>query len=336
MPRSLIPARLLAGLFTAVTLHVAHTANAQPAPTGSGSSYPSRPIRIVVPFTTGGGSDMLGRLAAQKLTEAFKQQSVIENRAGAGGRIGAEYVAKAAPDGYTLLLTGSGAIIMAPALYRSVPYEVSRDLAPITLVASSALVLITHPNVPVQSVRDLIALSKARPGQLNFSSAGPGSPGHLAGELFQSMASARLAHVSYRGTAPGVLSVVMGETDLMFSNMLAVTSALQSARLRAIATTSLRRSAAHPQLPTFAESGLPGFEVVTFYGLLAPAGTSPEIVDRLNGVLVKSWRSSDTQKRLAVDGSEPVTSTPQEFTALIRSETEKWSRIIKHAGITPL
>ena len=163
---------------------------------------------------------MLGRLAAQKLTEELKQQTVIENRAGAGGRIGADAVAKSPPDGYTLLLTGSGAIIMAPALYRAVPYDVARDFAPITLVASSAHVLVTHPNVPVKSVKDLIALSRARPGQLNYASAGTGAPGHLAGELFGSMAKSRLSHVAYRGTAPGVLSVVMGETDLMFSNML--------------------------------------------------------------------------------------------------------------------
>ena len=297
--------------------------------------YPTRAIRIVIPFTPGGGSDMLGRLAAQKLTEEFKQQSVIENRAGAGGRIGAEYVAKSPPDGHTLLLTGSGAIIMAPALYRTVPYDVARDFAPITQVASSAHVLVTHPSVPVKSVRDLIALSKARPGQLNYASAGTGAPGHLAGELFGSMAKSRLSHVAYRGTAPGVLSVVMGETDLMFSNMLSVMSALQSARLRAVAITSLQRSLSYPHLPTFAESGLPGFEVVTHYGILAPMGTPPGVITRLNQALVKGWQSGDTHKRLEEDGSEPVTSTPQAFAALIRSETEKWTRIIKDAGISP-
>lgn len=309
----------------------AQTANAQIA----ALPYPSRSIRIVIPFTPGGGSDMLGRLAAQKLTEEFRQQTVIENRAGAGGRIGADAVAKSPPDGYTLLLTGSGAIIMAPALYRTVPYDVARDFAPITLVASSAHVLVTHPNVPVKSVKDLIALSRARPGQLNYASAGTGAPGHLAGELFGSMAKTRLSHVAYRGTAPGVLSVVMGETDLMFSNMLSVMSALQSARLRAVAITSLQRSASYPQLPTFNESGLPGFEVVTHYGMLAPSGTPPAIITRLNQALVKGWQSGDTHKRLEADGSEPITSTPQTFAALIRSETEKWTRLIKDAGISP-
>lgn len=331
MHLSIPPFATLAGLWSCAACLL----TAGIVPDAAAQAYPQRPIRIIVPFTPGGGSDMLGRLSAQKLTEGFMQQSVVENRAGAGGRMGAEYVAKSPADGYTLLLTGSGSIMMAPALYRTVPYETSRDFAPITLVSSSALVLITHPSVPVKTVRDLIALSGTRPGQLNFSTAGSGSPGHLAGELFQSMAKTRLAHVAYRGTAPGVLSVVMGETDLMFSNMLSVASALQSARLRALAVTSLQRSAAYAHLPTIAESGLPGFEVVTYYGLLAPAGTPPDIVERINSVLTRSWRSADIRKRLEADGSEPVTSTPPEFAALIRSETDKWTRIIKNAGIAP-
>lgn len=277
----------------------------------------------------------MARLVAQHLTEAFKQQAVVENRAGAGGRVGTEAVARSAPDGYTLLLTGSGAIVYAPALYQKLPYDVQRDLAPITLVASTAFMLVVHPAVPVRSVKELIALCKAKPGALNYASSGAGAPGHLSAELFQSMAKVKMAHVAYKGTSPALLSVITGETGLSFSNIIPSVAAVQSGRLRALAVTSLQRSSVFRDVPTLNESGLPGYETVTHYGVLAPAGTPAEIIAMLNAALVKGLHSGDTRKRLEADGSELRTSTPDEFARVIKSETDKWSRVIKQAGIQP-
>jgi len=296
-------------------------------------SYPAKPIRVVAPFAPGGGSDMMARLVAQKLGEAFRQQAVVENRPGAGGRLGTESVARTDPDGHTLLLTGSGSIILAPALYPKLPYEVLRDLAPITTVATSSYILVVHPTVPAKSVKELIALARARPGALNYASSGPGAPAHLAAELFKSAASVNVIHVPYKGTGPGILSVVTGETGLMFSNMLGVDTFVQTGRLRALGVTTLSRSARFPEVPTIAESGLPGFETVTYYGVLAPAGTPREIITQLNNALAKGLHTAETRKRLAAVDSELRTCTPEEFSRLIRNDTEKWSRLIRTAGI---
>ncbi len=301
----------------------------------SAQTYPSRPIRVVVPFPAGGGSDTMGRLVAQKLTEGLKQQAYVDNRGGAGGRVGTEHAARSAPDGYTLLLVGSGAIIMAPALYRKLPYDVQRDFAPIGSVAASSYVLALHPAVPAQSMRQLIALCKAKPAALNYASSGLGAPGHLTGELFQSMAQVKMVHIPYKGTSPALMAVIGGESDLIFSNILPAVPAVQSRRLRAIGITSLRRSSILPQVPTIAESGLPGFESETRYGVLAPAGTPREIVMRVNAALVKGLQSADTRKSMEADGSEVVTSTPEEFADFIKRDTERWARVIKSAGIKP-
>ena len=298
-------------------------------------AYPTKPIRVVVPFVPGGGSDTLGRMVAQKLAEGLKQQAFVDNRGGAGGRLGADLVAKAAPDGYTLLFTGSGTLIMAPALYEKLPYDPQKDFAPITLIASSAYVLLVHPAVPVRSLKQLIALCRARPGLLNYASAGLGAPGHLSGELFQSMAGVKMAHVPYKGTAPGIMSVIAGETDLTFSSLVPAVPAIHSGRVRAVAVTSSSRSSILPEVPTMAESGLPGFETMTHYGVLAPAGTARDIVATLNAVLVKELQSAEVRKRLETDGSELSTSTPEEFARLIRTETAKWMKVIKAAGIKP-
>jgi tripartite-type tricarboxylate transporter receptor subunit TctC len=331
--------KALALLFASLVL-TAHAQTTSTGPstelrTGSGQAFPSRPIRVVVPFPAGGGSDLLGRLVAQTLTDGFKQQAVVENRGGAGGRVGTELVAKAAADGYTLLVTGSGAIVIAPALHEKLSYNVQKDFDPVTLVASSSYVLVMHPAVPVKTLKQLIALSRLKPGVLNYASSGLGTPGHLAAELFRSMARVKIAHVSYKGTAPGLLSVITGETDLMFSNFLPAVAPLRSGRLRAIAVTSAHRCPIFPNVPTVAESGLPGFETVTHYGVLAPAGMRREIVESLNSTLVKGLHAGDTRKRLEADGSELHTSTPEEFARLIRTETAKWSTVIKAAGIKP-
>lgn len=300
-----------------------------------GQIYPVKPVRIVVPFAPGGGADLMGRVVAQKLTESFRQQTIVDNRPGAAGRVGTEHVAKAAPDGYTLLLATSSVMITAPALYAKLPYNVQKDLAPVTLVASAAYVLVVHPSVPVKTVRELIALAKSQPGLLNYSSSGPGGPAHLSAELFQSMAKVKIVHVPYKGSAPGTMAAMAGETDLMFSNILPAVPAIRSGRLRPLAITSGKRSSVMPKVPTVMESGLAGFQVETLYGVLAPAGTPRDIVERLNAELVKSLDAPETRKRLQSDGSEVITSSPEEFAKVIKEETAKWSRVIKGAGIHP-
>lgn len=298
--------------------------------------YPNRPIRVVVAFAPGGGSDMMARLVTQTLTQAFNESAVVDYRPGAGGRVGTLSVARSTPDGYTLLMTGTGAIVLAAALYgKKLPYDPQKDLAPITAVASSLYVLVVHPAVPVRSVRELIALAKSRPGVLNYASSGVGAPAHLAAELFRASTDIRMAHVAYKGTSPGMMSVVTGETDLMFSNILPAVSSIQSGRLRAIAVTSLQRSPVFAAVPTVAESGVPGFETVTYYGVYAPTGTPLDIVTQINAALVKGLRSPEMRKHVEADGSVLHTSTPQEFARLIRTDTEKWSRLVKAAGIKP-
>lgn len=296
-------------------------------------AYPTRSIRVVSPFAPGGGSDILARLVAEKLTAGLKQQAYVENRGGGGGRAGTDYVAKAAPDGHTLLVTGSGSMILATAMYEKLSYNVQRDFAPITMLVLSPALLVMHPTVPVRSVRELIVLCHSKPGLLNYASPGTGAMGHLAGELFQSMAKVKMTHVPYKGTAPGLLSVVSGETDLAFSNFLPAVPAVKAGRLRAIAVTSARRSAVLPEVATVAESGVPGYDAASYYGVLAPAATPRPIVDILNVTLAKELQSPDTRKSLEADGSALLASTPGEMARLIRVETQRWSSIIKAANI---
>jgi len=299
-------------------------------------SYPSRPIRVVVPYPPGGGNDNMGRLIAQRLTEAFKQPAVVDNRGGAGGRVGAEYVAKAAaPDGYTLLMAGSTLMITAPALYQNLQYDVQRDFAPIAHVGHTAYVLVVHPAVPVKTVSQFIALCRSRPGALNYSSSGSGGPAHLAGELLQSLAGIRMVHVPFKGGSVAMTQLLGGEIDFTFGNIQPTAPMVRSGRLRALAVTSPQRSRILPDVPTFAEAGVPGLEVLIHYGVLAPAATPPEIVARLNGALVKGLNTPETRKRMEGDGVELATSTPQEFGTIIRTETDRWTKIIKAAGIKP-
>ena len=296
-------------------------------------SYPARPLRLVVPFAPGGGSDLVGRLLAQKLGAALGQQVVVDNRAGAGGRIGTELVAKSAPDGYTLLMATSSVMVTAPALYAKLPFAMPQDFSPVSLVAFTTYALVAHPAVPAKSVKELIALAKARPGRLTFASSGAGGPAHLAGELFGAMAQVKMIHVPYKGSSPGTLSVVAGETDIMFSNILPALPSIRSGRLRALGITSRKRSVLLPEVATVAESGLPGFEVEQLYGVLAPAATPREIVRRLNAEIAQAMHAADTASRLLADGSEVLVSTPDEFTKLIVAEIGKWSKVIKQSGI---
>ena len=294
--------------------------------------YPVRPIRLIVPFAPGGGSDLVGRLLAQKLAPLLGQQVVVENRAGAAGRIGTELVAKAAPDGYTLLLATSSVLVGA-ATYSRLSFDMPKDFSPISLVASTAYALVAHPSVPAKSVKELIALAKSRPGRLTYASSGTGGASHLAGELFSSMAGVKMIHVPYKGSSPGTLAAMAGETDLMFSNILPALPAIRSGRLRPVGITSLRRSSLLPDVPTIAEAGLPGFEVDQLYGLLAPAATPRDVVKRLNEETAKVMQAPDPRSRLLADGSEVMLSTPGEFEKRIVDEIEKWTRVIKQAGI---
>jgi tripartite-type tricarboxylate transporter receptor subunit TctC len=296
-------------------------------------TYPAKPVRLVLPFAPGGGTDLVGRMLAQKLAAPLGQQVIVDNRAGAGGRIGAELVAKSPPDGYTLLLAGSSVMATAPALYKKLPFDMPKDFAPISQVAYTAYVLVMHPSVPVTTVKGLIALAKSRPGRLTYASSGAGGPAHLAGELFSSMAGVKMIHVAYKGSAPGTLSVISGETDLMFSNTLPVLPHVKSARLRALAVTTPERSAFLPGVPTVAESGLRGFEVQQIYGVLAAAGTPRDIVGRLNQEIAKVMNTEDTRSRLSADGSEVRTSTPEELEKAIVAEIAKWKKVIQQAGI---
>jgi tripartite-type tricarboxylate transporter receptor subunit TctC len=312
-------------------MFVAPDSGAQPA----AQNFPSRPIRVVVPYLPGGGNDNMGRLIAQKLTEGFMQQAIVDNRGGAAGRLGAEHVARSAPDGHTLLMGGSTVMITAPALYSTLPYDVQKDFATITTVGFTSYVLVLHPAVPAHSVQQFIALCRSRPGALNYSSSGSGGPAHLAGELFQALTRVKMVHVPYKGGAPALVSLIGGEIDLTFGNIQPTAPVIRSGRLRALAVTSPQRSTILPDVPTFAEAGLPGLEVSIYYGVLAPAGTPADIVARLNAVLVKGLNTAETRKRLETDGAELMTSTQEDFVKLIKSETEKWAKIIKAAGIKP-
>jgi tripartite-type tricarboxylate transporter receptor subunit TctC len=298
------------------------------------TSYPGKAIRIVVPFAPGGGADIMGRALGQKLSLGLGQPVVIDNRAGAGGRIGAEAVAKAMPDGYTLFLATTSTLVWAPALYDKLTYDPRKDFASIAPFASAFTVLVVHPSIPAKSVKELIALVKSKPGELNYASSGIGAPAHLAAELFNYAANIRTTHIAYKGSAPGTIALISGETDLMFSNILPALSPVKAGKLRALAITSIKRSSVLPDLPTVAETGLPGFEVYVFYGLVAPAGTPKEIVERLHGQVSRALESPVVKERLANDGAEPmITGNPDEFTKIIRTEWEKWSKLIRQAGI---
>jgi tripartite-type tricarboxylate transporter receptor subunit TctC len=300
-----------------------------------GQTYPNKPIKLVVPNAPGGGSDLVGRVLAEKISRVLGQQVVVENRAGAGGQLAAEFVARSAADGYTLLLGTSSTLITAPALYPKISYNPTTDYAPISLVASTTYLLVIHPSVPARSVKDLINLAKSRPGSLNYASTGPGSPAHLAGELFNSMAGVKTVHIPYKGSSPGTLSVVQGETDLMFGNILPSIPLINLNRLRPLGITSLKRSSLLPDLPTLDESGLRDFEVQQFYSVLAPAGTSSDVIKRLNQEVNREMQSAETKKRLTADGSEVIVSTPEVLGKLIAFQIAKWTKVIKNAGIKP-
>ena len=298
------------------------------------ADYPARPVRLVVPFAPGGGADLVGRVLSQKLSASLRQQFVVDNRAGAGGRIGTEAVAKSPADGYTLLFATSSVMVIAPALYAKLPFDMPREFTPISLVASTAYVLITHPSVPARSVKELIALAKSRPERLTYASSGVGAFSHLSGELFTTRAGIRMIHVPYKGSSPGTLSVVAGETDTMFSNLLPALPPVRSGRLRALGVTSRSPSTILPGVPAMS-SVIPGFVAEQLYGLLGPAGLPRDIVRTLNAETAKGMQAADTREKLLADGSEVALSTPEELEKRIVTEIAQWAKVIKAAGVKP-
>jgi tripartite-type tricarboxylate transporter receptor subunit TctC len=297
--------------------------------------YPSKPIRLIVPFPPGGGNDTMARTVGHQLTAALGQQVVIDNRAGAGGIIGAETAAKAAPDGYTLFLGGVGSHGINPNLHAKLAYDPVRDFAPVTLIASAPLILVVHPSVPAKSVKELIQLAKAKPGQLNFASNGAGGSSHLAAEMFKMMTATAMVHVPYKGLSPALTDLLSGQVQLMFSSTVAILPQVRAGRLRSLALTAAKRSPALPDVPTVAESGVAGYETASWYGVLAPAGTPQPIVDRLNREIVRIVQLPEVRERLAAEGAEPVGNSPEEFAAHIKRELARWAKVIRQARIQP-
>jgi tripartite-type tricarboxylate transporter receptor subunit TctC len=298
-----------------------------------GNEYPSRAITLVVPYAAGGGNDAMARIVAERMSKTLGQQIVIENRGGAGGTIATRAVAKAAPDGYTLVIGGTGTLAVNPTLYANAGYDPRKDFAPVGLIATSALVVLVHPSVEARSIGELIALARKEPGKLNYASAGPGSGIHLATELFASMAGIKLTHIPYRGSAPALNDLLGGHVQIYFSSLPPAVGIVGEGKVRALAVTGPARSNAFPGLPTVAEAGLPRYEAVLHYGIAAPAGTPPPIVARLNAALRDALMLAETRSLLEGTGAEPLLSTPEEYAADIDREETKWSGIVRQIGV---
>jgi tripartite-type tricarboxylate transporter receptor subunit TctC len=296
-------------------------------------NWPARPVRIIVPFAPGGGVDTVSRFLAQKLTEQIGGSFVVENRAGGGGLIGAELVAKAAPDGYTLL-TSAPEFSINPGVKSKMPYDALKDFAFVSQLTSGQFLLACHPSVPVKTVRELIALAKAQPGKLNYGSSGTGSINHLSGELFQSMTGIRWGHVPFKGSGPNLIALMGGEIDFSFGSTTSLVDQARLGRVRAIAVTGPKRYAELPAVPTISESGVPGYNVTGWYGLYAPAGTSAEIVRKLQAESARGLYSPDMREKLIKAGNDPVVSTPEAFEAFVRVEITKWAKVVKDAKLT--
>jgi tripartite-type tricarboxylate transporter receptor subunit TctC len=300
----------------------------------SAQTYPTKPVRLVVPFLAGGSTDIVGRTVAQKLSEMWGQQAFVDNRPGGGTTIGTEMVAKAAPDGYTLLVTPAPFTIN-PSLLTKLPYDALTDFTPITLINTTPLVMVVNPGVPAKNVKELIALAKAKPGKLNFGSSGTGGSNHLAGELFDAMAGVKMVHIPYKGNAGALTDIVGGHLDVVYNGITSAVALIRGGKLRALAVTSLQRSAALPDVPTLNESGLKGFEAVAWNGLSAPAKTPRDVIMKINADVIKIVNSPELKERLKADGSDPVGNSPEQYAAFLRNEIAKWAKVIKFAGVKP-
>jgi tripartite-type tricarboxylate transporter receptor subunit TctC len=318
---SAVGARTLASIFLLACVHV------------SAAAYPDHPIRLIVPFTPGGGNDTVARLVSHGLAAELGQPMVVDNRAGAGGIVGAEAAARAPADGYTLFLGGVGSHAINPNLHEHLPYDPITDFAPISLIASAPLILVVHPSVPAHSVQELVALARAQPGRLNYASNGNGSSSHLAAVMFASLAGVDMVHVPYKGLGPALTDLLSGQVQLMFSSVVAIVPHVKAGKLRALAVSSTERLSLLPDLPTVAEAGVPGYQASSWYGILAPAGTPAEIVRRLNAALVKVIAQPDVRAALAKEGADPVGNSPEAFGAFIQAEKQRLGNLIRQAKV---
>jgi tripartite-type tricarboxylate transporter receptor subunit TctC len=318
--------KAIAAILGSVLLAASAAAHAQ--------AYPSKPVKIVVPFAVGGIADTFGRVIAQKLSETWGQPFVVENKTGAGGNIGADLVAKSPADGYTLVVGNIGSHAVNPLLVKNMPYDPIRDFVPVAHVLDAEGLLAVHPDVPVKTIPDLVAYARANPGKLAYASGGIGTTSHLAGELFKSMAKVDMVHVPYKGNSPAITDVMGGQAQMIFATMPTVIQQVKGGRLRGVATLGTSRAAATPDVPTIGES-LPGFDVANWIGMFAPAGTPAEIVNRLNAEIQKIMQTPEVQKRLEVEGAKFIPTTPASFAAFQKAEAEKWGKAIREAGIKP-
>jgi len=302
-------------------------------PAAGQGTFPSKPIKLIVPYPPGGGADIFARTLSQKLGENLGQQVVVDNKAGANGIIGTDMVAKSAPDGYTLVLGNIGPNAINQAIYPALPYDCVKDFAPVALTGFTAHILAVNPKVPVSSVAELIALAKAQPGKLTYASSGIGGSPHLAGELFKLMTGTNMVHVPYKGASPGNTDLIAGQVDLTFNTLPPLLQFAKTGKIKALAVTGAKRASALPDVPTIEESGVKGYDVTTWYGILAPAGTPPEIVARLNAEIVKTLKTPEVYQKLQGQGFDVDTSTPEAFATLIRDEVDKWKKVAREANV---
>ena len=303
------------------------------AATAFAQAYPAKPIRMLIGFPPGGGTDIVGRIVAQKLGEGLGQQVIVDNRGGASGQLAAELVAKAAPDGYTIMMAHIAAIAILPSLVAKLPYDAQKDFAPVSLAAIGPNLLVVHPSVPVKNVRELIALARARPGQLQYASPGSGTVQHLAGELFKLQAKVDILHVPYKGSGQSIIDLIAGHVHMDFDSVPPVINHVRQGKLRALAVTSAKRFSLLPDIATIEEAGVPGFDMSTWWGVVAPAAVSKDIIARLNSEIVKQLRQADVRDKIAGVGADTVVNAPEEFAAYIRAEADKYARIVKAANI---
>jgi tripartite-type tricarboxylate transporter receptor subunit TctC len=302
------------------------------SPLADAQTYPSKPLRLIVPFPAGGGSDVIGRIVALKLTERFSQQVVVDNRAGAGGSIGTEAAVRSAPDGYTMVLASTSEIAINPSLYSKLSYDTVKDLTPVALVASTPMVVIVHPSMPLNTVKDLIALAHAKPGEINVASAGTGTITHLSGELFRSMSDVKWTHVPYKGAPPALTDLASGQVQAMFSSLPAAMAFIKATRVRPIAVSAKTRVATLPAVPTVMESGVPGYDVEYWYGIFVPAATPRDAVTRLADEIAQSLKQQDVINNLANQGASPGALTQAQFADFVKTEAAKWGKVVKASG----
>ena len=302
------------------------------SPAAQSQTYPAKPVRVIVPFSPGGGTDIVARIVSQKLTDKFGTPVLVDNRVGAAGAVGAEIVVRSAPDGHTLLVGSTSEIGIGPSLYSKLPYDVLRDLVAVTPLAATPMILVVHPSMPVKTAKELVALALARPGQINYGSAGAGSGAHMATELFRYLTKIDIVHVPYKGVGPAITDVVGGQVQILFTTVPSVTAFMQAGRLKALAVTSAERAPSIPEVPTMAESGVPGYEVEYWYGFFAPAATPKDILARIHAATTEVLRLPDVIANFARQGVQPVIKTQERFAAFVKADIEKWAVVVKASG----